>query len=227
MSTARPAVQRRTAAPIAPAQQPKTQITLEEWEAKAPLSDLALKSVTAIQMAMESAPLPLKVSLYSIIVHGLSQATKSSIEVSDSSRPSTPNLRYVTKPGSVSRPSTPVLAITRAPASHALDPKQPIQTPQQFYDWFAQIDRSVAHSQEAHFRAHVAMVTGHLDTTEMLLQHVNEVEREVDGMLEGWRTVEQSGRSIKDACERLLQERVRHVYYFHPAIFIPLCRTSY
>ena len=86
----------------------------------------------------------------------------------------------------------------------------PIQTPQQFYDWFAQVDRSVAHSQEAHFRAHVAMVAEHLSTADMLLERLDEVEKEVDSMLEAWRSVEEGGRSLKDACERLLEDRVSY-----------------
>lgn len=84
----------------------------------------------------------------------------------------------------------------------------PIQTPQQFYDWFAQVDRSVAHSQEAHFRAHVAMVAEHLGTADMLLERLDEVEGEVDSMFGEWRGVEEGGRSLKDACERLLEDRV-------------------
>ncbi|KAG1715625.1 hypothetical protein ID866_1549 [Astraeus odoratus] len=196
MSAVKPVAQRRPAAPVTPTPQPRAQVTLEEWEAKAPLSDLALRSVAAVQAASEKTPLPLK-------------TTKSSIEDTDTSRPATPNLRHPAKVGSGSRPSTPTPATARTLSSHALDPKQPIQTPQQFYDWFAQIDRSVAHSQEAHFRAHVAMLAGHLDTADILLERVDEVEREVDGMLEGWKSVEQSGRNIKDACERLLQERVK------------------
>lgn len=189
MSTAKAAVQRRTGDSVVPTRPATAQITLEEWEAKAPLSDLALRSVAAVQAASEQPPLPLK----------------SSIADAEASRPSTPSLRHAAKLGS--RPSTPLPAATRALTSHALDPKQPIQTPQQFYDWFAQIDRSVTHGQEAHFRAHVAMVAGHLDTAGMLLERIDEVEQDVDRMLEGWRTVEQSGRNIKGACERLLQER--------------------
>lgn len=83
-----------------------------------------------------------------------------------------------------------------------------MQTPQQFYDWFALIDRSVAHSQEAHFRAHVASVSEHLDTCDRLVERIDEVDREVDGMLEGWRGVEEGGKSLKDACKTLLEERV-------------------
>ncbi|KAH0828023.1 Sec34-like family-domain-containing protein [Lanmaoa asiatica] len=187
MSAVRSSTQRRPAAPPTPTLQPKPQISLEEWEARAPLSDLALKSVTAIKAASEKSPLPLKVAIED-----------------DASRPPTPSLR-VTNKGS--RPSTPVPAFTRSLPSHALDPKVPIQTPQQFHDWFAQVDRSVAHSQEAHFRAHVAMVAEHLGTADMLLERLDEVEKEVDSMLEGWRGVEEGGRSLKDACERLLEDR--------------------
>ena len=84
-----------------------------------------------------------------------------------------------------------------------------MQTPQQFYDWFTLIDRSVAHSQEAHYRAHVASVSEHLDTCDLLINRIDDVEKEVDDMLEGWKGVEESGKSLKDACESLLEERVR------------------
>jgi conserved oligomeric Golgi complex subunit 3 len=133
---------------------------------------------------------------------------KFSVDEDETSRPSTPNVRG--KLGSGSRPSTPVPGFARQFASHALHPKQPVQTPQQFYDWFAQIDRSVAHSQDAHFRAHVAMVSEHLNTADTLLERIDEVDREVGGLVEGWLSVEEGGKNLKDACERLLEERVRH-----------------
>lgn len=186
-----PAPPRRAGIPAASTPRPKAQFTIEEWEAKAPLSDLALKSVAAVKAASEDTPLPLKFS----------------VDEDESSRPSTPNLRG--KIGSVSRPSTPVPAFTRQFASHALHPKQPVQTPQQFYDWVAQIDRSVAHSQEAHFRAHVAVVSEHLNTADTLIERIDEVDLEVGGLLEGWRSVEEGGKNLKDACERLLEERDR------------------
>jgi len=141
-----------------------------------------------------------------VLRHLLLNRHQFSVDEDESSRPSTPNLRG--KVGSVSRPSTPVPTFTRQFASHALHPKQPVQTPQQFYDWVAQIDRSVAHSQEAHFRAHVAVVSEHLNTADTLIERIDEVDREVSGLLEGWRSVEEGGKNLKDACERLLEERV-------------------
>jgi hypothetical protein len=148
-------------------------ISVEDWEAKAPLGDLQLRSVNLLKSAGEKAPLPLKVSC-------------ASGKTTSTSRPSTPTPRN----------------------SQALLPPHPVQTPQQFYDWFALIDRSVAHSQEAHFRAHVASVSEHLETCDQLIGRIDLVDKEVDEMLERWRGVEEGGMSLKGACERLLEERV-------------------
>ena len=71
------------------------------------------------------------------------------------------------------------------------------------------MDREIAHSQEAHFRAHVASVAKHLAACDSLVEKIDDVDKEVEGMLEGWRTAEEGGKSLKDACERLLEERVR------------------
>ncbi|KAG6856297.1 hypothetical protein H0H87_005710 [Tephrocybe sp. NHM501043] len=178
-------------APTQLAPQPKPTISVEEWEARAPLGDLEIKSIAAIKLASEQIPLP----------------SKFSPDELGSSRPSTPSVfqRNKPAPGS-SRPNTPLSGSTRS-ATHALHPKQPIQTPQHFYDWFALIDRSVAHSQEAHFRAHVANVSEHLAACDTLVEKIDLVDQEVDGMLDGWKGVEDGGKSLKDASEKLLEER--------------------
>ncbi|KAJ7837718.1 Sec34-like family-domain-containing protein [Mycena leptocephala] len=179
---ARPA-QRRGTAPVLNTPQARPVLNVEEWEAKAPLTDREITSVGILKAASEKAPLPYKFN---------------DDEPGSSSRPSTPTRSRAVGPGS--RPSSPM-----PPTSSRV----PVQTPQQFYDWFALIDRSVAHSQEAHFRAHVASVSEHLDTCDRLVERIDEVDAEVDGMLDGWRGVEEGGKSLKDACERLLEERDR------------------
>ncbi|EAU90936.2 COG3 protein [Coprinopsis cinerea okayama7 len=172
-------------------QQPSAAPTLsvEEWEAKAPLGDLEIRSVNAIKQATDKVPMPLKFSAEE--------------NDDDPSTPATPTNRFA----SSSRPSTPQNPFQNRTGTHALHPRQPVHTTQQLYDWFALIDRSVAHSQEAHFRAHIATVAQHLETCDLLLSKVDEIEREVDVMLENWRSVEEGGKSLKDACERLLEEK--------------------
>lgn len=65
MASARSPVPRRTVAPVSLTPAPKPSLSVEEWEAKAPLSDLATRSISAIKAASEKPPLPLKVSTFS------------------------------------------------------------------------------------------------------------------------------------------------------------------
>ncbi|THH08771.1 hypothetical protein EW146_g8889 [Bondarzewia mesenterica] len=181
MATSRPSP-RRTIGPIA--------ITVEDWETKAPLGELETKSIAAVKAASEKPKIP----------------SKFSTNEAGPSRPSTPTIHTRPLPGS--RPSTPAPA---SRPSHALHPKQPVQSPQQFFDWFALVDRSVAHSQEAHFREHLLAVSEHLELCDRLVQRIEGVDREVEDMLEGWRTVEEGGKSLQEACQRLLEERERLV----------------
>ncbi|KAG6878890.1 hypothetical protein C0992_006827 [Termitomyces sp. T32_za158] len=190
MALARP---RRSAAPTPLAPQAKPTLSVEEWEAKAPLNDAEISSIAGIKSASEHVPFPSKFAL----------------DDAGSSRPATPLALQRNKPAAgSSRPNTPLSGpFSTRSTVHALHPKQPIQTPQQFYDWFTLIDRSVAHSQEAHFRAHVANVSEHLNACDLLVEKISLVDQEVEGMLEGWRSVEEGGKSLKDACQKLLEER--------------------
>jgi hypothetical protein len=106
------------------------------------------------------------------------------------------------------RPGTPYQAMP-ATTLHPLHPTQPISTPQQFHDWFSLIERSISHSQESHYRAHLAAINSHVSTCDYLLERVDEVDILVSGMLQDWRGVEEGGRSLQGACERLLEEKVR------------------
>jgi hypothetical protein len=108
-----------------------------------------------------------------------------------------------TTPAYSSRPTTPAAA-----HRHTLHPPAPVHTAQQFYDWFALVERAIAHGQEAHFRAHVASVSAHLDTCTRLIRAVDDVDDEAECMLGGWAAVERGGKSLEDACDKLLRERV-------------------
>ncbi|KAG8864493.1 Golgi transport complex subunit 3 [Tulasnella sp. 330] len=160
-------------------------ITLEEWEAKAPLSETETRSVGVMKRACETRPLPSKFA--------------DTVELI--SRPATP-VRRAASPAP--RDGTPT---TKHP--HRLHPSQPITTPQQFHDWFALIDKSISHSQEAHFRQHLDSVSGHLSTCDTLLERAMEVDTDVERMMVDWAGVEEGGQSLQGACERMLEERDR------------------
>ena len=206
MAAARLGQRRAPPSPLTPSV--KQHISVEEWEAKTRLDELEVKSVNAVKAACEKVPLPSKVSPISLDLLSSRMSSKFKRDGAGSPRPSSPASRHKLGPSQSSRPATPLNA-GHLLASHALHPKQPVQTPQQFYDWFSLIDRSVAHSQESHFRAHLGTVSGHLETCDRLVERIDEVKAEVESMLEGWRIVEEGGKSLQHACETLLEERVR------------------
>ncbi|KAH9993581.1 Sec34-like family-domain-containing protein [Russula vinacea] len=172
---------------------PKSTLTIEEWEAKAPLGDAETKSVAVLKAANERRPdlQPLTVKY--------SQENLATV-----SRPSTPN-------NASNSDQARVLPLqVRAHQQQPLrmpSSKAAVQTPEQFYDWFALIDRSVAHSQEAHFRQHLSRVSEHLDMCDKLVGRIDQVDAEVASMLEKWRSVEEGGKSLQDASQKLLDER--------------------
>ncbi|KAF8267658.1 Sec34-like family-domain-containing protein [Lactarius quietus] len=179
---------------------PRPALTIEEWEAKAPLGDVETKSVAALKAACEQRPV-----FQPSVVRAFTE------EAGPASRPSTPQQRLKLGPGS--RPSTPLARPPTVAHAHALHPAQPVQTPQQFYDWFALIDRSVAHSQEAHFRQHLLRVSEHLDMCDRLVSRIDQVDAEVAGMMDAWKSVEEGGKSLQDASQKLLDERDRLVEF--------------
>jgi hypothetical protein len=62
MASSRPA--QRRAAPAQLTTQPKNILSVEDWEAKAPLSDLETRSINLIKAATEKVPLPAKVACF-------------------------------------------------------------------------------------------------------------------------------------------------------------------
>jgi hypothetical protein len=61
MTSVRQGHQRRGVPPALSSHPKPATISLEEWEAKAPLGDLEIKSIDALKVASENIPLPLKV----------------------------------------------------------------------------------------------------------------------------------------------------------------------
>ncbi|KAJ3717638.1 Sec34-like family-domain-containing protein [Lentinula guzmanii] len=177
---------------------PVNALSVEEWETKAPLNDLQIRSVAAVKKASEIKRIPEKFDT-------------ANLERDSPSRPSTPLSKRLLPsaitpgtPGSISRPGTPSRL---GPASHKLLPKHPLHTPQQFYDWHTLISRSVTHAQESHFRAHLDSVSSHIETCDFLISQIDLVENEVTSMHSQWQGVEDGGRNLKESSEGLLIER--------------------
>jgi hypothetical protein len=191
----------------APSPRPRAGLSVEDWEARAPLPEAVLGSVAAVQAAAAILPLPLKVRshvqrrMYALI--GLQFSARDDGSDGASSAPGTPASRA--RGLLSSRPGTPALRGKPAP----LAPTQPLGSAQAFLDWAARVDGAAAHAQEAAFRVRLADVGARRAACTRLAASVDAVQAETAAMTAEWRGVEASGESLKGACERLLAERVR------------------
>ncbi|QRW08124.1 conserved oligomeric Golgi complex subunit 3 [Ceratobasidium sp. AG-Ba] len=199
MAAIRPGIRRPGVATpsLAPSPHAKPQLSVEEWESKAPLDDVEVRSVLSLKIKCEEKKPPPKFR-----------------EEDSPSRPSTPilgrhGILHSSAPGSRSATPVPMLTITKDGMSHPLHPQVPLATPQQFHDWFALIDRSITYSQEAHFRSHLTNVESQLSSCDALLERVNGVSDDLAQLHSDWQSVEDRGESLKGAAQRLLQERDR------------------
>ncbi|CAE6364070.1 unnamed protein product [Rhizoctonia solani] len=200
MATVRPGIRRpniTTTGSHAPSPHAKPALTVEEWETKAPLDDVEVRSVLSLKIRCEEKKPPLKFR-----------------EEDSPSRPSTPILGrhgglFSSAPGSRSATPVPMLTVTRDGTSHPLHPQVPLETPQQFHDWFALIDRSITYSQESHFRSHLQNVEAQLVSCDNLLDRVHGASDDLTLLHNDWQSVEDRGESLKGAAQRLLEERDR------------------
>lgn len=149
---------------------------------------------------------------------------------SPTSRSSTPkNAPYhlSSRPATPLNDTTPPRQETFNTSLHPLHPAHPITTPQQFYDWFAIVEKTISHSQEAHFRNHLETVEEHLGRCEVMRDRVAEVLDLVQAMICDWKNVEEGAESLQAACERQLEERVSALSSRNPAsVFSDKCRTA-
>ncbi|KAF8757067.1 Sec34 protein [Rhizoctonia solani] len=182
MATVRPGIRRpniTTTGSHAPSPHAKPALTVEEWETKAPLDDVEVRSVLSLKIRCEEKKPPLKFR-----------------EEDSPSRPSTPILGrhgglFSSAPGSRSATPVPMLTVTRDGTSHPFIPK------------------SITYSQESHFRSHLQNVEAQLVSCDNLLDRVHGASDDLTLLHNDWQSVEDRGESLKGAAQRLLEERAR------------------
>ena len=143
-----------------------------------------------------------------------------------SSRPGTPvtgarshvNLLNLVHQGSPTRPSS-AASISRNTVStrnhttgtvtaDLLELSEPIETPQQFHDWFTRVERSMEREQEDIYRQHLAELDQHLGACEGVLEQLDDARGLLSEMEANYRFVEENSRALQLACETMLDEQV-------------------
>ncbi|RUS30632.1 Sec34-like family-domain-containing protein [Jimgerdemannia flammicorona] len=200
---------------MAAATRPTRGMTLEEWESKTQLTDAQKQTVLEIQDACAELPLPdafLEDKVNSPTPY--LRTTRSPDPATQSPATAKHIARLGASPIPRSRSTTNLLFETTTAAdaaaaetATALGISEPIETTQQFFDWFAQMEAEMERDQEDVYRNYLAIVTLYRQACDEFLEQINTTANlfvDLDG---NFRYVEERTRALQLACEKLLQEQ--------------------
>jgi hypothetical protein len=117
------------------------------------------------------------------------------------------------RPGSAA--GTSEATSTRMNPQSAIDPLEivrPIETAQQFHDWFAKVEQSMERSQEEVYILHLNELDQHVEQCEMVLEQLEESRGLLSEMEANYKFVEENSRALQLACETMLDEQVCLTY---------------
>lgn len=214
--------------------QSTSRVTLEDWDRLTTLSDLGKASVAAVQDGLRERPLPPHVSSYlpsrlSLADDNSQLANKPAAAQQLPSRPETPTAqlrkaasRYdIASASSSAAGHSPKLGSSLAalpPRADPLELTEPVETTQQFYDWYARVENAMEREQEEAYRATLAEVEAYVEACDEVLEQLEDARGMIHEMDANYRFVEENSRALQVACETLLEEQVRSFAY-------PLRRT--
>ncbi|CAG8436571.1 4543_t:CDS:2, partial [Scutellospora calospora] len=189
-------------------------ITLEEWESKTQLTEIQKQSVLELQEACAELPLP--DGFLNDLGPGTPQRTASptplSIKDNHRSSPypgSMPSLFSIPK----SRSTVNLLtaesdsAIISSSPYSVLGIPQPIETTQQFFDWFARMENDMEKDQEDVYRNFLEMVTSYRQACDTFLEQIDTTVKLFNDLDGNFKFVEERTKALQTACEKLLEEQ--------------------
>ncbi|KAI7847278.1 Sec34-like family-domain-containing protein [Circinella umbellata] len=194
-------------------------ISLEQWEQKTQLTETELQSVYDLQDACEELPLPTnwissspalaKSSSGVRTPESFSNATLTPLNAGALSSRLT---ALTTRP----RSSTNLLVETTAADSefqtrsaHGIGSEKPIESLQQFFDWFAIMESEMEKDQEDVYRNYLSVVSLYRESCDDFLMDLKTTSELFDELGSEYGYVEKRTRSLQTACEKLLNEQDR------------------
>lgn len=112
--------------------------------------------------------------------------------------------------GSSSYPGSPRkgTARLREPQRDPLEIVSPIETTQQFLDWYSGVEASMESEQEEVFRRYEVEVEAYIDSCDEALELLEDSRGLIKEMEANYRFVEENSRALQMACEAMLDEQV-------------------
>ncbi|KAI8973751.1 Sec34-like family-domain-containing protein [Mycotypha africana] len=201
-------------------------ISLEDWEEKTKLSEKQNQSVYELQNACAELPLPPnwyiqdKMAGSPIATPGFQTPEQSTY----TSGPVNPHFLASRLLGSdsIKRTLSTANLLAEATAADTAAEKQmaneigyrkPIDTLQEFFDWFTAVETEMERGQEDVYQNHLSTVLLYQNVCEEFLEDLKATCQLFDDLKENYSFVDLRTRSIQEACETLLkeQERLTHV----------------
>ena len=190
-----------------------SRFSLEDREALSPLAETENESISRIQLASAEKPIPPRVSRsYHVLQLRLTMIAQLAVKLKPYSQIGTPNTRTVASPSTTPRPSS---AAGQTASQSTLEISHPIETTQEFHDWFSRVEQSIEKQQEEVYRSHLAELEGYLGRCESALGELDEARGLLGEMEANYRFVEENSRALQVACETMLDEQVR--------VIVPRC----
>lgn len=209
-----------------------SRLSLEDWDALAPLSSQEAASISRIQAAASEKRIPPRVGLHADTPTSSSANLPTAQLVArinqPGSRPGTPSQSILRKsshvnlhgllgsPNGSPRPMSSVGIRSEARSTAgALDPleiTEPVATTQQFHDWFTRVEQSMEREQEEIYRQHLGELDEYIDSCDMVLEQLDDARGLLSEMEANYRFVEDNSRALQLACETMLDEQVRLMY---------------
>lgn len=111
-------------------------------------------------------------------------------------------------PRTMSSPST-YLNGNAGAGRDPLEVHSPIETPQQFLDWFSGVETSMESDQEEVFRKYEMEIDAYIASCDEAMEMLEDSRGLIKEMEANYRFVEDNSKALQLACEAMLEEQVR------------------
>ncbi|GAA5814892.1 hypothetical protein MFLAVUS_008395 [Mucor flavus] len=194
-------------------------ISLEEWEEKAKLNEKQQQSVYDLQDACAELPLPSNWYLGDKLLGspslGISPGTP---DILPSSSPLNAHvlssrllgtLKHTLSTANLLAEATAADSAAEKNVAHAIGSKKPIETLQEFFDWYSLMETEMEKGQEDVYRNHLSMVQLYQEACNDFLSDLQVTCKLFDDLEKDYSFVDLQTRSIQTTCETLLAEQDR------------------
>ncbi|XP_024387285.1 conserved oligomeric Golgi complex subunit 3 [Physcomitrium patens] len=158
------------------------------WEQNAPLTEEQQAAIAALAHSAADRPMPAHVA-------ATAQPTQ---------RPPVP-------PATASDPEGRVSDATQGGAGFS--ERVELNSQHQFYKWFTDLESAMKSETEEKYRQYVNTLTGHLETCDEILAHLDGTLARFDDLQAQHQAVATKTKMLHDACERLVMEKERLVEF--------------